>query len=83
MIRLTWALCEGWIAGYLFAGPPRRALSPIEEMTLATADLQRFTEAMRRFVPTVAEASRAFADFSVAYREAMDAADDPTTSCQA
>lgn len=79
---MIWPIAKGWIIGYLLAGPRRNPVAEAEvDFIMAVG---RITEAIRRFTPTVDEASRALEDFSVAYREAMDAAaDEPTTASQA
>lgn len=67
MIRLTWALCEGWIAGYIFAGPRRDPVVEAEVDFIMA--VWRLTEAIRRIGVTAEKASWTFADFIAAYQE--------------
>lgn len=61
MIRLSWALAEGWIIGYLLSGPRR---DPVIEAEVAfIMAVWRLTEAIRRSTPTAEEAAQSFQDF--------------------
>lgn len=68
MIRLSWALCEGWMIGYLLAGPRR---DPVLEAELDfLMGIWRLGESFRHLTPTLEEAGRAFAAAGAAVRAA-------------
>lgn len=59
---------KGWLIGYLLAGPRR---DPVVEAEIAfLMGIWRMGEAMRRLMPTVEEATRAFEAFGVILKAA-------------